>query len=453
MSTPLSELPHRVRSAWARLCELPDQTLFGPESRQPGMRARLRRAARYPYALLRDLADGRLNLHAMGLVYASLLSIIPLLALSFGILATFHAQDALRPLVREFFAPMGAAADQLTDRVMAYARNVRGGLVSFLGLGFLIWTLIGTMRKVEDGFNFVWRIDVARSFARRSADYLTLLIAGPLLLAVVAVFSRLAVDSQPLRLLAGLPLLDRLSVGTLRLAPYVLVSLLLTVLYIAIPNTRVRLRPAVIGGVAAGILWAAVGRYFTVFVLYSARLTLVYAGFAITIATLLWTYFGWTVLLLGALLSFYAQNPAYMREGLDEPRLSLAMLERLALGIMYLIAERTRDGRSPCTASGLAMDLQYPAVAVARTCAGLVSAGYLVSAPDQTLRLAREAALLRPLDIVQAARTHSSGLVRGLPAMPAAVEAFCDELDRTRAQRFAALTLSELIGPRAQHPL
>ena len=163
-------------------------------------------------------------------------------------------------------------------------------------------------------------------------------------------------------------------------APYVLVSALLTVLYIAIPNTRVRLRPALIGGVAAGMVWAAVGRYFSEFVLYSARLTLVYAGFAIMIAALLWTYFGWTILLLGARLSFYAQNPGYLREGLSEPRLSGADIERLALGIMYLIAERARDHRPPWGVSELAMRLEYPDVALARICRGLAAAGYLAAA-------------------------------------------------------------------------
>ncbi len=447
MNGPLTGGPRRLRGAWERVRELPAQWLFGPESRRTDAGGRLRRAARYPYALLRDLAGGGLNLHAMGLVYASLLSVIPLLALSFAILASLHAQDLLQPLVREFFAPMGAASGQLTARVMQYARNVRGGLVGALGVAFLVWTLIGTMRKVEDGFNYVWRVEVARSFARRSADYLTLLIAGPLLLAVVAVFSRLAADSPPLRMLAGLPLIERLGASALRVAPYVLVSLLLTVLYVAIPNTRVRLRPALIGGVAAGILWAAVGRYFTVFVLYSARLTLVYAGFAITIAALLWTYFGWMILLLGALLSFYAQNPGYLREGLDEPRLSAELLERLALGIMVLIAEGARDGRPPVTTAALAMRLESPGFAVARLCDGLLAAGFLRCAPDRSLHLAHPATQLRPLEILRAVRAHSTAPPRNPPTMPPAVDAFWGRLERTRTQQLAELTLSDLIGP------
>jgi membrane protein len=381
----------------------------------------------------------------MGLVYASLLSIIPLVALSFGILKAFDAQDALRPLVHAFFEPMGSAADQFTDQVMTFAKNVRGGLVGFLGFGVLVWTLLGTMRKVEDGFNFVWHVDLPRSFARRSAEYMALLVAGPLLLSAVILFSRVALDSGSAQLLAQLPLLDRLMALAFRLAPYVLVSGMLTALYIVIPNTRVRFRPALIGGIAAGILWVAIGRFFTLFVLYSARLTAVYAGFAIMIAALVWTYFGWTILLLGAQVSFYAQNPAYLRSGIREPRLSSVDTERLALGIMYLIAVRQRYGGKRDTIASLALRLDFPGIAVARVCAGLEAAGYIVPGEDQTLLLGVDAATLPVLEILITARTQRSGLIRRNAATPAAVEAFCEDIDRLCAQRYAGLNLAELV--------
>ena len=453
MSAPLPPLPRqpgrrappyrRLRSGWRWLRSLPDRWLFGSVSRGHGTPAVLLRAARYPVALLRDLTGGQLNLHAMGLVYASLLSIIPLVALSFGILKAFDAEDALRPLVREFFSPMGRAADQFTDHVMTFASRVHGGLVGSLGFALLIWTLMGTMRKVEDGFNFVWHVDVPRSFARRSAEYLTLLLAMPLLLAAVAGFARMAAGS-PLRLIAQVPLLDRLQAWSLRLAPYLLVCVLMTALYVVIPNTRVRLRPALYGGIVAGILWAAVGRLFTLFVLYSARLTLVYAGFAIMIAALLWTYFGWTILLLGAQVSFYVQNPGYLRGGYREPRLSSAEVERLALGIMYLIAERARDGGAPHTIASLSQRLEFPGSAVARACAGLTAAGYL-SGSDETLQLQRDAAQLRVLQILRAARSQRSGVLRSASATPPAVEAFCNTFDSGCEQRFSTTSLSDLL--------
>src|ERR1700683_5495935 len=135
MRTSLDPRRPAADSLHARLLGLPDRLLFGPESERPGAGGVLRRLARYPYALLRDLAGGKLNLHAMGLVYASLLSIIPLVALSFGILKAFDAQDVLRPMVRDFFDPMGASADEFTDQVMGFAKKVHGGLVGSLGLG------------------------------------------------------------------------------------------------------------------------------------------------------------------------------------------------------------------------------------------------------------------------------------------------------------------------------
>jgi membrane protein len=424
---------------------LPDQLMFGAEAERPGAGALLRRLARYPYALLRDLAGGKLNLHAIGLVYASVLAIIPLLAFSFGILAGFHAQGVLEPLVRDFFEPMGSAADELTARVMEFANKVRGGLVGSVGLALLIWTLIGTMKKIEDGFNFVWHVDVPRNFARRMAEYLSLLITGPVLLAAVVGLSRLAADSGPVRALSELPLLVRVVALALTLAPYVIASGLLTIIYKVVPNTHVRFGPALAGGIAAGILWAAVGRFFTLFVLFSSRLTIVYAGFAIIIATLVWTYLNWIILLLGAQVSFYAQNPSYLRVGLHEPRLSCTDTERLALGIMYLIAERYRAGGERLTIPILATRLGYPGIAVARMCATLEGSGFLAAAADESLLPGRDIAQIPVVAILMVARAHSSGLIRTATATPPAVLNFCAELETAWQQRCAGMTLSDLL--------
>ncbi|MGC2462364.1 MAG: YihY/virulence factor BrkB family protein [Steroidobacteraceae bacterium] len=444
----MSAMPDRRRAADSlrtRLQRLPDRLLFGAEAEKPGAGGLLRRFARYPYAMLRDLAGGKLNLHAMGLVYASLLAVIPLIAFSFGILRGFHAQGILQPLVHDFFAPMGSAADELTARVMEFANKVRGGLVGSVGLALLIWTLIGTMKKIEDGFNFVWHVDVPRNFARRVAEDVALLITGPVLLAAVVGLSRLAAESEPVRALSELPLMVRVVALALILAPYVIASGLLTIIYMVVPNTHVRFGPALAGGIAAGILWAAIGRFFTLFVLYSSRLTIVYAGFAIIIATLVWTYFNWIILLLGAQVSFYAQNPSYLRIGLHEPRLSSADTERLALGVMYLVAERYRAGGEGLTIPVLAAKLGYPGIAVARMCATLETAGLLAEAADESLLPGRDITQIAVAEIIMVARAHSSGLIHTATATPPVVLHFCAELESAAQQRCAAMTLSDLL--------
>jgi membrane protein len=435
----------RGETLWRRLQRLPEQMLFGPRSEQAGIAGWWRRGARYPYALLRDLAGGQLNLHAMGLVYTSLLAIIPLLAFSFGILKALHAQGELQPLVHDFFVPMGPAGEQLSAQIMDFANTVRGGIVGLVGFALLIWTLIGTLKKIEDGFNFVWHVDVPRSFARRTTEYAALLITGPVLLAAVIGLSRLAARSAPWRMLAQLPLLDRLAALALTIAPYVIVSGLLSLLYLIIPNTHVRLRAALIGGVAAGILWAAVGRFFTLFVIDSTRLTIVYAGFAIIIAALLWTYFNWIILLLGAQVSFYAQNPGYLRLGMREPRLSCSDTELLALAVMYRIAEAQRAATGRVAVATLAEELGYPGIAVARLCAALEQAGYLAVTPDESLLPARSVQQIRLLDLLRVARAISSGVLRDSGALPQPVLQLHAELDRAWQLRCGTSSIADLL--------
>src|SRR6204780_4938928 len=453
MRTSLDPRRPAADSLHARLLGLPDRLLFGPESERPGAGGVLRRLARYPYALLRDLAGGKLNLHAMGLVYASLLAVIPLLAFSFGILAGFHAQGVLEPLVHDFFGPMGSAADELTARVMEFANKVRGGLVGSVGLALLIWTLISTMKKIEDGFNFVWHVDVPRNFGRRVAEYVALLIIGPILLAAVVGLSRLAAESEPVRALTELPMMVRVVAMALSLAPYLIASGLLTLIYMVVPNTNVRFAPALAGGISGGILWAAIGRFFTLFVLYSSRLTVVYAGFAIIIAALVWTYLNWIILLIGAQVSFYVQNPSYLRIGLHQPRLSCADTERLALGIMYLIAERYRTGGGRLTIARLADQLGYPGIAVARMCASLEASGFLATAADESLLPGRDIAQIPLVAILMTARALSSGLIHPASATPPQVAQFCDQLESAWQQRCAGMTLSELLERPTRTPL
>src|SRR5580704_12535343 len=361
---------------WVRIWAFLDWCYFGQASARPGLLGATLRVLRYPYAVLRDLSRGQINLRAMSLVYTTLLSIIPLLAFTFAVLKIFGARRDLEPVVLEFFRPLGtAAAQELTTRVLQFAGRVSSGVVGSLGLALLAWTLIGTIKKVEDSFNFLWHVEQPRSFARRVAEYSTLLIAGPVLLVGFIGLSHAALNSAPVQEVVHLPLLQRLRGSSIILAPYVMVTAFFTALYMMVPNTRVQWRAALTGAVAAGILWAAIGKMFTAFVVYSARLTIVYAGFAFVVTALVWTYFGWLILLAGAQLSFYVQNPAYLRVGLQQLRLSSIELESLALRVMYYVARAHAGGGRRWSVQRLADELTLPGVAVAQTVTALERAG------------------------------------------------------------------------------
>jgi membrane protein len=431
---------------WARFWGFLDLCFFGPASQGGGRWPRFVRGMRYPYAVVRDLARPDIKLRAMGLVYTTLLSLIPLAAFSFAILKIFRARGDLRVAVYQLFSALGpVGAQELTSRVMDFANNVSGGVIGSVGFALLAWTLVGTIKKVEDSFNFLWRVQQARSFARRVSEYLTLIVVGPVILVIFIGMSRRALESAPFRELGHLPLVDILTATGEKLAPFVMVSAFFTGLYLFVPNTRVRWRPALIGALVAGVLWAAVGRVFTAFVVHSTRLTIVYAGFAFIVAALLWTYLGWLILLAGANLSFYIQNPTYLRLGLQELRLSGIEVEQLALRLMYLVGRTYVTGGKRWVVNGLATELGLPGIAVAQMVETLERAGLLVVTEEEELLPARDIGHIAVSEILEIARNQRSGHFSPRAVFIPSVDRLIGTIDEARRNRCGELTLRDLV--------
>ena len=423
-----------------------DRYLFGEYTSGPTPGAFALRLLRYPYAILRDLSRGQINLYAMGLVYATLLSLIPLLAFAFAILKAFGAHRELEPLILEFFRPVGDSAPELTHKVMQFADSVSTGIVGSLGLALLLWTLLGTIKKVEDGFNFLWRVEHARSFARRVTEYIALLIVGPVVVVGFIGLSHRALDSATAGFGHYVPFWDRLTNWmTVQAAPLVMVTAIFTAVYMFVPNTKVKWKSAVIGGVTAGILWAVVGKLFTAFVVYTTRLSVVYAGFAIIVAALLWTYFGWLILLIGAQLSFYVQNRNYLRLGLTELRLSAVQREQLTLRVMYLIARSYHDGKNRWTVDGLSHELGMPGIALSRIVNALETSGLVTLTDDEILLPARDLGKITIQEIIDIARNEKAGQVAPRPFKVPAVDAISSKMDEAWRRSCGDTTLRELV--------
>jgi len=431
-----------MQRIWAFL----DWCFFGPASTRSDLFGLLIRTLSYPYAVIRDLWHGDINLRAMGLVYTSLLSLIPLLAFSFAILKVFGAHHELEPIVYEFFRPVGAdSATQLTARVMQFADRVSSGIVGSLGFALLAWTLLDTIKKVEDSFNYLWRVEQPRSFGRRIAEYMSLLIVGPLLLVAFIGLSHATMNSSPLQEVARMPVLDRLPEVAITVAPYVMVTAFFMGMYMFVPNTRVQWRPALVGALAGGFLWAAVGKMFTAFVVHATRLTIVYAGFAFIVVALLWTYLGWLILLAGAQLSFYIQNPTYLRVGLQELRLSCVELEQLALKMMYLVGQMHLTGTKRWTVNRMSRELQLPGIAVAKMARALERAGLVKLTDDGEVLCARDISRIRVNEILEMARNLRSGHIAPRnPSVPS-VDRLIAQLDALRRERCGEMTLRDLI--------
>ena len=298
---------------------------------------------RYLFGLGRDIAGGQLSLHAMSLVYSTLLATVPLVAFSFSVLKGLNLHLEMEPLLTELVAPLGDYGRQLTEEVMGMVDKVSGRVLGGLSLTIFLYTAISMVQKVERSFNYVWHVSQPRSISRRIIDYATILLIGPLMMALALAMIASLRNNAVLQALSTSAVLGPLTVQIGKALPFVLVILLFTALYKWMPNTRVRFSSALVGGVTAGCLWALTGVYFAEFVVFSTRALIIYAGFAIAISTLPCLYANWLILLLGARLAFYFQNRAYLRIGRHDLELSSATREKLALDIMWMVGSAFRD--------------------------------------------------------------------------------------------------------------
>jgi len=387
---------------------------------------------RYPYALVRDLLTGELNLRAMGLVYTTLLSLVPLIAFAFAVLKGLGVHRDLEPLIYEVLRPVGERAGELTTQIMDFVERVRGGVLGSVGLAFLLYTVVATIQKLEGAFNFAWHVERPRSLMRRISEYLSLMVIGPVFLVIV------------FGLFGAVPLHPALR----GLGPYLFVTGVFTFLYVFVPNTRVRLRPALAGGVTAGILWAASGAVFAKIVALSTQMVAIYAGFAIFLAALVWIYLSWVILLIGAQLSFYVQNPRYLRAGQAPVRLTSCLRERLALTVMLLVARRFVTGHAPWRQRALAEHLEIPGSALATVIDSLEKAGLLTLTEEEDVLPARDLEGIGLQDVLSAVRDerqYENWLLWRARTEPAA-DAVADTVDAAIRERIGGTTLRELAG-------
>jgi membrane protein len=405
----------------------------------------LLRFLRYPYALIRDLIRGELNMRAMGLVYTTLLSVVPLIAFSFSLIKGLGMSATLEPVIYEFLRPVGDNATELTARVLEFADNIRGTVVGSLGLAFLIFTVLSTIQKVEESLNFVWRVERPRSFARRVMEYLSMMVIGPVIL--VTAFGLMATtgSSRWAQNLMHLPFIAPLASGVGKLVPYLIVTGVFTFLFAFIPNARVRFLPALIGGATAGFLWAAIGAVFSAFVHYSTQLVAVYTGFAIVITAIIWVYVSWLILMIGAQLSFYVQNPHYLRRGHEHIRLASSIAERLAFNVMYLVGQAYREGKRVWTTNLLAQKFDMPSITLAGVVHALEQAGLVVATEDDCLMPGRDMHEIKLAQILDAARRRSGFGPHATARTDPAIDALAGGIEQAMAERVGDRTLADLV--------
>ena len=434
---PITWAKRLDRAIW----QLPTESL-------PPAKRRWVRFARVLYVLGRDLASGQLTLRSMSLVYTTILSLVPLLALSFSVLKAFGVYNQLEPVLANFLAPLVERGEELTRRIMGFIDNINVGVLGAVGLALLIYTVVSLIQKIEEAFNFIWHVSHERKLSERFSRYLSVLLVGPLLLFSAMGITATVMNTEWMRRILAVDPLEQVVVLLGNLMPYLLVIGAFTFIYVFIPNTRVRPGAAFIGGIAGGVLWQSAGWAFAVFVASSTQYAAIYSGFAILVLFMIWLYLSWLILLFGASVAFYAQNPQYLVPLGGEPQLSNRMRERLALAIMCVVAGAYREARPPLTLHDLTRRLGVPMHGVATVLEALRQGKLLAESAEEPPGFlpARDLGVVSVhelLGVVRAAGEDRYVNPGALP-LPAAVQEVLDRVEAESARTLGQVSISSL---------
>lgn len=418
------------------------------------------RALRMLYVVIRDLIGGELNLRAMSLVYTTLLSVVPLLAVSFTVLKAFGVHKEIAPRLQRFLEPLGPKGMELAEDVTGFVENVQVGLLGAVGVTLLIYTSISLMHKIEAAVNFVWHIETLRSFGRRVSNFLIVILLGPVLVVTaLAVTADLMGTTEAFlkQEMADYGLVHTLINGVKEwgqaLLPYGLVWITFSFIYWTVPNTRVRFSAAAVGGIVASVLWQTTSWGFGAFIASSARYATIYKGFAVLILTLIWLYLNWLMLLIGAQVAFYVQNPHFLTRKPLRLALSNRLKEGLALTIMYLVGYHHYHDQPPWNIQTLCDRLDLPYEPVQSVLNLLARQGYLELTGDDPPGYlpARDTEKIEIRELLSSVRQaeESRFLNEDCVQAPAEVRDLAARLQQSIDDTLAKTTIRDLIPDRA----
>lgn len=395
-----------------------------------------------------EFLNGEIPLRASSLVYTTLLTFVPILAVAFSVVKALGVHNMLMPFMRNFLAPLGEKGDEITFNIIGYVDRINVGFLGMIGLGALLYTAMNTVQQVENSFNYLWQVSEKRSLLRRFRDYMSVLLAGPVLIvSALGITTSVTSNSIAQKIISMEPFGTAIFfIG--ELLPYVLISVAFTFIYYLLPNTKVNFRSALAGGVSAGILWQAGSWIFAHFIVSSTQYSAIYSGFAILLLFMIWLYYNWVIVLTGVKVSFYHQFPVLLQMRDDRIIYGEWYMQRLAIIVMCIIGYDYFHGQRRWTLPALIKRLRIPKGVVQDALEALKESGLILRTDsDSTFVPARDIETITLSEIVNSVRDKFQGAYSPLNdfiSIPG-IEKIMSELEYTINSTLSKETLKELV--------
>ena len=327
-----------------------------------GIKAFLIRHLRIIILSVRGFLEDRCLLRASALTFYSLLSIGPVIALTFGIAKGFGLQERLeKELINQI-----PAQEIVLNKILEYANalldNTKGGVIAGVGILILFWSVLKVLNHIEHSLNEIWYISETRTWQRKLTNYLSFIVIAPIMLLIyssVPVF----ITTQLTAIAGKVSILGKISpyiLLPLKLLPYLLVWGVFTFIYIMMPNTRVKIRSGLLGGIIAGTIYLLTQWLYINFQVGVTRYNPIYGSLAALPLLLIWMNLGWIILLIGAEYAYAYQNVETYEFEPVYTHISLRLKKLSALQIVHLMVKRFCNEKPALNASQISRRLKMP---------------------------------------------------------------------------------------------
>ncbi len=307
---------------------------------------------------IRRFTQDRIINKASALTYSTLLSIAPILAIVFAIAKGFGLAELVENEIRHSISGQTIATEAILQMANTYLTNTKNGVFIGVGIVLLLWTVINLIINIEITFNRIWEVKKGRSLYRKVTDYFSMLLLLPLLIVISAGLSIFM--STMIKNMTDFVILAPIFKFLVRLIPYVLTWLMFTGLYAFMPNTRVKLKHALISGIIAGTAYQIFQYLYIDSQIWVSKYNAIYGSFAAIPLFLLWLQISWTICLFGAELTYAGQNIRNFNFEHDTKHVSRRYRDFICLLIMSLICKRFEKNENPYTAEELSQQNQIP---------------------------------------------------------------------------------------------
>ncbi len=313
---------------------------------------------------LKDFHKDKCQLQASALTYYSLMSIVPVAAMLFGIASGFGLKENLVSRLSDISTD---ANKDILNTIITFAEKTLNsaisGVLGGVGVAVLLWTVIKLLGNIEIAFNNIWGIKIQRSFVRKLTDYLSITLITPILVIVSSsatiMFSE-EVTKLMIEYFGSNSFITSGLMIPLKLLPYCSMWFLLTFIYMLMPNTKVKLSSAIFAGIIAGTIFQLTqGLYFDSQVFF-AKYNAVYGTFVSLPMFLIWLQISWLIILLGAEISFAYQNIDDYEFKIDNSTIKPYLKKTLSVHIMHLLIKDFIDGNTAKDASSISHHLNLP---------------------------------------------------------------------------------------------